>query len=128
MTYGILFFFAIGSAWNWRSSWRAGSAQNTAVCCAICAMIISYEVPLVLSTVPVLMLAGSLSMVEIVRAQGTETYGGLERWNAFTPWGLAGLVLFLIAACAESNRSPFDLPSGESNYRGFTDMVWFATR
>jgi len=97
------------------------------------AQMISYEVPLVLSTVPVLMLAGSLDLNAIVAAQGTYTFGGLARWNAFTPWGLAGLLLFLIAATAESNRSPFDLPEGESEiiagylteYSGFKYALFF---
>jgi len=64
---------------------------------------------------------------------GATHYGGLARWNVFTPWGLAGLLLFLIAATAESNRSPFDLPEGESEiiagflteYSGFKYALFF---
>jgi NADH-quinone oxidoreductase subunit H len=79
------------------------------------------------------MLAGSLSLNDIVAAQGTYAFGWLARWNVFTPWGLAGLVLFLIAVTAESNRSPFDLPEGESEiiagflteYSGFKYALFF---
>jgi NADH-quinone oxidoreductase subunit H len=59
--------------------------------------------------------------------------GFVPRWNVFTPWGLAGFALFLTAAAAESNRSPFDLPEGESEliagflteYSGFKYALFF---
>jgi NADH-quinone oxidoreductase subunit H len=57
----------------------------------------------------------------------------LPDWHIFTPWGLAAFVLFLIAAAAEANRSPFDLPEGESEiiagyyieYSGFKFALFF---
>jgi NADH-quinone oxidoreductase subunit H len=133
---GILFFFAIGSASElavFMAGWSSQNKYSLVGAMRAIAQMISYEVPLVLSTVPVLMLAGSLSLNDIVAAQGTYTYGGLARWNVFTPWGLAGLLLFLIAATAESNRSPFDLPEGESEiiagflteYSGFKYALFF---
>ena len=96
------------------------------------AQMISYEIPLILSTVTVVMLVGSLSPTTIAGAQ--QTYNGwLPDWFVFTPWGLAGFVLFIIAATAESNRSPFDLPEGESEivagyfleYSGFKFALFF---
>ena len=59
--------------------------------------------------------------------------GHLPHWFVFTPWGLAGFVMFMIAATAESNRSPFDLPEGESEliagyhteYSGFKFALFF---
>src|SRR5205085_2592094 len=93
---------------------------------------ISYEVPLILSAVTVVMMAGSLSTVRIVEVQAG--YGhGLPHWFVLTPWGFAGFILFLIAATAESNRSPFDLPEGESEiiagyyleYSGFKFALFF---
>src|SRR5439155_316646 len=96
------------------------------------AQMISYEVPLILSAVTVIMIAGSLSTVKIVEAQAGYA-GGLPRWFVLTPWGLAGFILFMIAAAAESNRSPFDLPEGESEiiagyyieYSGFKFALFF---
>src|SRR5205823_12793830 len=96
------------------------------------AQMVSYEVPLILSTVSVIMIVGSLSPVEIVKAQEGYSWG-LPHWFVLTPWGLAGFVLFMIAAAAESNRSPFDLPEGESEiiagyyieYSGFKFALFF---
>ena len=96
------------------------------------AQMISYEVPLILSAVGVIMIAGSLSPVKIVEAQAGYS-GWLPHWFMLTPWGFAGLVLFLIAGAAESNRSPFDLPEGESEiiagyyieYSGFKFALFF---
>jgi NADH-quinone oxidoreductase subunit H len=93
---------------------------------------ISYEVPLILSAVTVIMAVGSLSTVKIVEAQAGY-WGILPRWYVLTPWGLAGFILFMIAGAAESNRSPFDLPEGESEiiagyyteYSGFKFALFF---
>ena len=76
------------------------------------AQMISYELALGLSIVGVLMIAGSLRLNDVVTAQATHTlFGFLPRWNVFTQ-PLAFLV-FTIAAFAESNRLPFDLPESE---------------
>jgi NADH-quinone oxidoreductase subunit H len=88
--------------------------------------------PLVLASVVVIMAAGSLSTVAIVDKQAS--YSGIwPHWFVFTPWGFVGFILFLIAATAESNRSPFDLPEGESEiiagyyieYSGFKFALFF---
>jgi NADH-quinone oxidoreductase subunit H len=96
------------------------------------AQMLSYEIPLILCTVPVVMLSGTLSPVLIVEAQYQDT-ASIAHWNVFTPWGAAGFILFLIAAAAEANRSPFDLPEGESEiiagyyieYSGFKFALFF---
>jgi len=93
---------------------------------------ISYEVPLILSSLAAIMIAGSLSTVNIVAAQAGYS-SGWPNWFLFTPWGLAGFMLFMISATAESNRSPFDLPEGESEiiagyyteYSGFKFALFF---
>jgi NADH-quinone oxidoreductase subunit H len=90
---------------------------------------ISYEIPLVLSSVAVLMAAGSLSLPEVVEAQA----GGIQSWYIWTPWGFLGCILFLIATLAEVNRSPFDIPEAESEliaghmteYSGFKYAIFF---
>ncbi len=96
------------------------------------AQMISYEVPLILSAVPVIMVTGTLSTVSIVDQQSGYS-GILPHWFVLTPWGFAGFILFMIAATAESNRSPFDLPEGESEliagyyteYSGFKFALFF---
>ena len=72
------------------------------------AQAVSYEVPLVLSILGVVMVAGSMSMNDIVLAQSG--WGGF-RWNLF--FQPLGFVIYIIAATAESNRTPFDLPEAE---------------
>ncbi|MBG9800558.1 NADH-quinone oxidoreductase subunit NuoH [Brevibacillus laterosporus] len=69
------------------------------------AQMISYEVPLVMSVVGVVLMTGSLNLKDIVYAQQ-------DMWNIIPQ--ILGFGVFLIAAQAELNRSPFDLPEAES--------------
>src|SRR4051794_1860130 len=73
------------------------------------AQLVSYEVPQVLATVPIILWAGSLSLVAITDQQ-------VERgwFNVYSPPGLLAFVLLTIANIAEVNRTPFDLPEAES--------------
>jgi len=72
------------------------------------------------------------STASIVDRQAGYT-GIWPHWFVFTPWGIVGFTLFMIAATAESNRSPFDLPEGESEiiagyyieYSGFKFALFF---
>src|SRR6185295_14195283 len=97
------------------------------------AQMISYEIPLVLSTITVVMMTGTLNTSAIVDHQAGVSFGFLHQWHVFTPWGLAGFILFLVAAAAESNRTPFDLPEAESElvagyfteYSGFKFALFF---
>src|SRR5580658_10447887 len=78
------------------------------------------------------MAAGSLSTAEIVAKQAG-FWGIFPHWYMLTPWGFAGFILFMVAATAEANRSPFDLPEGESEiiagyfieYSGFKFALFF---
>jgi NADH-quinone oxidoreductase subunit H len=132
---GIVFFFAAGSASElaiFMAGWSSHNKYSLIGAMRAVAQMISYEVPLVLSTIPVVMLTGSLNLNDIVAAQSAYSYG-VGHWNVFTPWGIAGFLLFLVAATAESNRSPFDLPEGESEiiagylteYSGFKYALFF---
>jgi NADH-quinone oxidoreductase subunit H len=85
--------------------------------------LISYEVPLILSLLGVVMLTGSLSMVDVVGAQS----GGF--WNWYVWPQLPMFVIFYISAIAETKRVPFDLPEGESEIVGgfmveYSGMTW----
>ena len=134
---GVLFFFSIGAATElsvFMAGWSSRNKYSLLGAMRAIAQMISYEVPLILSAVSVIMVTGSLSLVEIVRQQaGYHEWIPVPRWNVFTPWGFAGFILFMIAATAESNRSPFDLPEGESEiiagyyieYSGFKFALFF---
>src|SRR5690348_2656807 len=132
---GVLFFFAVGAATElsvFMAGWSSRNKYSLLGAMRAIAQMISYEVPLILSGVSAIMMAGSLSTAAIIQAQAGYT-GWFPHWFVLTPWGLAGFVLFLIAAAAESNRAPFDLPEGESEiiagyyieYSGFKFALFF---
>ena len=75
------------------------------------AQMISYELSLSFAVVGPLMLAGSLSLREIVNSQAGYWGGVIPRWNCFPQF--IAFVAYLIAAFAETNRVPFDLPEAE---------------
>ncbi|MDB4913401.1 MAG: NAD(P)H-quinone oxidoreductase subunit 1 [Gemmatimonadetes bacterium] len=70
------------------------------------AQMISYEIAMGMSTIPVLLLAGNVSLSKIVNQQAFETWNVLNLTIAF--------FIFLVAAFAETNRLPFDMPEAES--------------
>ena len=74
------------------------------------AQMISYELALGLSFVSVILLAGSMSLVDIVETQGENGILGWIAWNLSQP---LAFIIFLIAGMAETNRSPFDMPEAE---------------
>ncbi len=132
---GVLFFFAIGAATElavFMAGWSSRNKYSLLGAMRAIAQMISYEIPLILSSVAVIMISGTLSTTRIVDEQAHYT-GTVAHWNVFTPWGLAGFILFMIAATAETNRSPFDLPEGESEiiagyfieYSGFKFALFF---
>jgi NADH-quinone oxidoreductase subunit H len=135
MDAGLLFFFAIGASTElsiFMAGWSSRNKYSLLGAMRAVAQMISYEVPLLMSSVAIVMITGSLSLVKIVDAQNQYTWG-LPHWYIFTPWGCAAFVMFCIAATAETNRSPFDLPEGESElvagyfteYSGFKFALFF---
>jgi NADH-quinone oxidoreductase subunit H len=132
---GVVFFFAVGAAAElavFMAGWSSRNKYALLGAMRAIAQMISYEVPLILSAAGVLLVAGTLNPSAIVEAQN-HYWGWLPQWYVFTPWGFAGFVVFLIAAAAESNRSPFDIPEGESEiiagyfieYSGFKFALFF---
>ncbi len=133
---GILFFFAVGSATElavFMAGWASNNKYSMLGAMRAIAQMVSYELPLVVATLPVVMIVGSLSPDAIVAAQGGYAFGVLPHWFVLTPWGAVAFVLFFIAGLVESNRTPFDLPEGESEiiaghmieYSGFKYATFF---
>ena len=126
----VIFFFAItglNTLAVFMAGWASRNKYSLLGGMRAVAQMVSYEIPLVLSAVIVVMMVGSLNAAEIAYAQKG------RNWFAFTPWGFAAFVIFFIAALAETNRSPFDLPEAESEiiagyfteYSGFKFALFF---
>lgn len=111
---GIFYIMAISSVivmgvimagWSSNSKWSLLGSLRSA------AQIVSYEIPLGLSILTVVMLVESLSMEAIVANQA----GGISDWLIFrTPFTFFAFFIFFISSIAEVNRTPFDLPEAES--------------
>ncbi len=133
---GILFVFAVGSTTElavFMAGWGSNNKFSMLGAMRAIAQMVSYELPLTLTVLPVVMIVGSLSPDAIVAAQGGYAHGFFPRWFVFTPWGGAAFVLFFISGLVESNRTPFDVPEGESEivaghmteYSGFKYATFF---
>jgi NADH-quinone oxidoreductase subunit H len=105
---GILYFFAVGSLAFYGlllGGWASGSKYSFLGAMRSAAQLISYEVAMGLSLLGVVMMAGSLSLIDIVHEQG-------EIW--FIAPQLVGFLIFMVAGFAETNRAPFDLPEADA--------------
>ena len=130
---GILYFLAMGSLGVYGivlAGWASGSKYPLLGGIRSSAQLISYEIALGLSLVPIVLVAGSLSTVDIVQAQaGTigevtffagipvldqvaRLFENFPSWYIWSQW--PAFLLFLIAGIAETNRAPFDLPEAET--------------
>lgn len=106
---GLLYVLAVSSLSVYGvvlGAWASNSKYSLLGSLRGAAQLVSYELPLALSLVPVVMMAGSFSLVDIVAAQASCPF------IVYQP--LAGII-FLCAAVAEAKRLPFDLPEGEND-------------
>jgi len=114
---GILFFFAVGSTTElgvFMAGWGSNNKFSMLGAMRAIAQMVSYELPLIITTLPVVMVVGSLTPDRIVDAQGGYTFGVIPHWFVMKPWGATAFILFFISSLVESNRTPFDVPEGES--------------
>ncbi len=97
------------------SGWSSNNKYSLLGALRASAQMISYELALGLSLVGVVLRAGSLSLRDIVDVQATH---GLVSWNVFGGLQFVAFFIYLMAAYAETNRAPFDLPEAESELTG----------
>ena len=133
---GILFFFAVGSAAElavFMAGWGSNNKFSMLGAMRAIAQMVSYELPLIITVLPVVMVVGSLSPDAIVAAQSGYSFGAVPHWFVTTPWGATAFLLFFVSGLVESNRTPFDVPEGESEivaghmteYSGFKYATFF---
>jgi len=112
------------AGWSSNNKWSLLGGIRSA------AQIVSYEIPAGLSVFPIVMLTGALSMQSIIQRQGWVPWA----WNLFdNPFIFIGFFVFFVAALAEGNRTPFDLPEAESElvmgfateYSGLRNLLFF---
>lgn len=117
---GILVIFAFASmgsisllfaGWSSRNKYAVMSAMRAV------SQAIAYEIPMLITVITVVLIAGTMSLTDIVQAQK----GGIWNWYAFpfksglfNPLMLMSFLIFFICALAETNRAPFDLGEAES--------------
>jgi NADH-quinone oxidoreductase subunit H len=104
----LILIFAIGSIGVYGfilGGWSSDSKYALLGSMRTCAQLVSYEVSLALSVLGVVIMAGTLSLTEIVAAQD-------DTWWYAVPQ-FVGLIVFLLAGTAETARAPFDLPEAE---------------
>ncbi|HEX6505500.1 MAG TPA: NADH-quinone oxidoreductase subunit NuoH [Terriglobales bacterium] len=95
------------------AGWASNSKYSLLGGLRASAQMVSYEIALGLSLVGVLIMSGSLNLREIVDAQAGHFWGFIPRWNVFRGQEVA-FFIYLMAAFAETNRVPFDLPEAET--------------
>jgi len=105
---GVLYAFAFGSLAFYGvmlGGWASGSKYSFLGAMRSAAQLISYEVSLTLALIGVVMMAGSLSLVDIVEAQN-------DVWYVVPQ--IVGFLIFMVTGLAELNRAPFDLPEADA--------------
>ena len=108
---GLLYFFAIGGlsvVGLLMAGWSSYNKYSLLGGLRAAAQVVSYEIPLTLSVVGLILLAGTMNLNTIV----TQQAGWFTDWYAFRQ--PLGVLIFFIAATAEANRTPFDLTEADS--------------
>ena len=127
---GLLYILALSSIGAYGivlAGWASNSKYSFLGSLRSSAQVISYEVAMGLSLVGVMINAESLNLTDIVKSQGSMFWD----WNLFPQ--IIGAFVFFMAALAETNRTPFDLPEAESElvagyfteYSGFRFSIFF---
>ena len=120
----LMLLFALGSVGIYGfivGGWASESKYSLLGSMRTCAQLVSYEVSLALSVLGIVLMAGSLSLVDIVAKQDGD-------WWYVVPQAV-GFIVFLIAGTAETNRAPFDLPEAETElvagyHTEYSGMRW----
>jgi NADH-quinone oxidoreductase subunit H len=105
----LILIFALGSVGIYGfivGGWASDSKYSMLGSMRTCAQLVSYEVALALSVLGVVLMAGSLSLVDIVEKQQDTIWYAVPQ--------LVGLLVFFAAGTAETNRPPFDLPEADT--------------
>ncbi len=114
---GLLLMFAISSLSTYGiilGGWASNNKYSLYGAIRSCAQFISYEIPLGMSVLGVVVVAGSMNIETIVASQ--ETADGIAGWNIW--WQPLALLIFFTSALAETNRLPFDLAECEQELVG----------
>ncbi|MFB3050263.1 MAG: NADH-quinone oxidoreductase subunit NuoH [Acidimicrobiia bacterium] len=129
----VLYFLAMSSIAVYAialAGWSSGSKYPLLGSVRAAAQMISYEAALGLALVPVILYNRTMSLAEIVAAQGGTFFGIFPAWNIVL---IPSFIVFLIAGFAETNRAPFDLVEAEqelvggyhTEYSGFRFALFF---
>ncbi len=134
---GVLYLVAISSVtvigivtagWASGNKWAVLGAMRAG------AQLLSYEVPMTLAFLVPVLLAGSLQLSDIVKAQGEGIWQwNLLRWHDYFGLTTLAFLVYFVCALAETNQTPFDLPEAESElvagyhveYSGFKFAIFF---
>ncbi|MEI7643876.1 MAG: NADH-quinone oxidoreductase subunit NuoH [Chloroflexales bacterium] len=123
---GLLFFFAISSVSAvglLMAGWASSNKFALIGAMRAVAQMVSYEIPAVISLLALVLITGSLSIVDMISYQGGLFISSRDvasvpdwglGWFIFTPVGFLAFVAFFIAALAEGERTPFDIPEADS--------------